>query len=291
MGATRERIGFVGLGTMGEPMAGHLLSSGANLTVWNRSAGKSNRLASQGAAIAGSLRELGEASDVVCLCVNRTEDVEACIDELAQASKPGALFIDHSTIAPAAAVRIQEQLASVGIGFVDAPITGGSVGAQKGQLTVFCGGDERDVQRAIAVIAPYSKRAERVGGPGSGQSMKLANQAAVAGSLLALCESLAFAARAGLDLEQARSMIGGGAGGSWAFENYGPKVLNRDWTPGFSVKNQRKDLAYCIESAGALRMSLPGVELVDRLLAILSEAGRGEEATAALFDVLSGEAG
>jgi 3-hydroxyisobutyrate dehydrogenase len=169
---------------------------------------------------------------------------------------------------------------------VDAPITGGSMGAQKGQLTIFLGGEEGDCAEAAEIVKPYAKRAERVGGPGAGQMAKMANQIAVAGNLLSLCESLSFAKKAGLDLAQIKDLVGGGAGGSWAFENYGPKVLQRDWSPGFSVKNQRKDFGYCAEAAGEIDAAIPGTLLVDRLLAQLEESGRGEEATCALFEVL-----
>ena len=160
------------------------------------------------------------------------------------------------------------------------------MGAQSGQLTIFVGGAEKDCAEAIEVIKPYTKRAERVGGSGSGQMAKMANQIAVACSLLGLCECLSFAEKAGLDLGQMRDMIGGGAGGSWSFQNYGSRILNRDWTPGFSVKNQRKDLAYCRDAAANIGASVPGTKLVDDLLKVLQDEGRGDEATTALFEIL-----
>ncbi|MBI3722032.1 MAG: NAD(P)-dependent oxidoreductase, partial [Fimbriimonas ginsengisoli] len=129
----------------------------------------------------------------------------------------------------------------------------------------------------------YAKRAERVGPNGRGPMMKMANQIAVAGSVLGLCESLAFAKKAGLELAQAKDLIGGGAAGSWAFDTYGPKILAGDWTPGFSIKNQRKDLAYCLKSALEVDAALPGAALVDRLLKTLEDRGDGEKATTALF--------
>lgn len=288
MAVISERLGFIGLGTMGHPMAGHLLAAGAPVTIWNRTPGRGTDLEAAGATRAADLDDLAQKSDVILLCVNRTEDVRQCVSALRPSLRPGMLVIDHSTIAPRAAKEIYADLGSMGVAFVDAPITGGSMGAQKGQLTLFCGGEEEAVERAIRAFAPYSKRAERVGGPGCGQAMKLANQSAVAGALLALCESIAFAKRSGLDPTQAHSMIAGGAGGSWAFDNYGPKLLAADWSPGFSVKNQRKDLAYCVDAANEIGLDLPGVELVDSLLAKLTADGREEEATVALYDVLLG---
>ncbi len=284
-----ERVGFVGLGVMGGPMAGHLLDAGQPLTVWNRTPSKAEPLRERGARVADSLEDLGRECEVVFLCVSRTEDVRACLEGLTRTARPGTLFVDHSTIEPAAAGILQSVLKQRGFRFVDAPITGGSMGAQKGQLTVFLGGEEADVRQTLGLIGPYTRRGERVGGPGAGQTMKMANQIAVAGALLALCESLAFVEKAGLDLAQAHALIGGGAGGSWAFENYGAKILAQDWTPGFSVVNQRKDLAYCRDAALAIGAIVPGSELTDRLLAPLEEAGRGEDTTAALFDVMLGK--
>lgn len=280
------QLGFVGLGVMGGPMAGHLVSAGLKPIVYNRTPAKAQSFRDQGVTVAESLDALSSACDIIFLCVGRSEDVQECVDAMKGSAKPGTLFVDHSTIAPAAARQMQADLESAGLRFVDAPITGGSMGAQKGQLTVFCGGEESAVEDAIQAMKPYTKRAERVGGPGAGQMMKLANQIGVGGALIALCECLAFAKKAGLDVAQARDMIGGGAAGSWAFENYGPKVLAEDWTPGFSIKNQRKDFGYCREAAAEIGASIPATDLVDRLLAVLEEEGRGEQTTAALYDAL-----
>ena len=269
---------------MGEPMAGHLLASGAELTVWNRTASKADRLKMAGAHVAESLTELTGRSDVIITCVGRTEDVDQVVEEMLATAVKNTLFVDHSTISPAGAKEIGTKIQAAGSRFVDAPITGGSMGAQKGTLTVFLGGTPGDVDEAIAAIRPYSKRAERVGEMGSGQMMKMANQIAVGGALLGLCESLAFAKKAGLDTAQARDMISGGAGGSWNFENYGPKILRGDWTPGFSIKNQRKDFGYCHEAAASVGIQIPGTDLLNDLLKILEDQGRGEDATAALYE-------
>lgn len=279
-----EQIGFVGLGTMGGPMAGHLLRAGHSVVVWNRTPSRAEPLKEQGAAVAATLRELASSCEIVFLCVNRSEDVKACLDALTETAAPGTLFVDHSTIAPEAAQRFGEELRIRGFRLMDAPITGGSMGAQKGQLTIFCGGDEPDYRQALPYLRAYAKRAEYVGGPGAGQMTKMANQIAVGGALLGLCESLSFAKKAGLDLAKTRELIAGGAGGSWAFENYGPKILADDWNPGFSVKNQRKDFGYCRDAAHALDAAIPGTDLVDRLLALLEEEGHGEWASHALYE-------
>jgi 3-hydroxyisobutyrate dehydrogenase len=279
-------LGFVGLGTMGGPMAGHLLAAGNEVLVWNRTPAKAEPLRAKGATVASTLEDLAAKCDAIFLCVNRTEDVEACLASLTKTAKPGTLFVDHSTIAPDGAKRISNELAEKGFRFVDAPITGGSMGAQKGLLTIFLGGAEADVAEALELVKPYAKRAERVGGSGAGQSAKLANQIAVAGALMALCETMSFALKTGLDLAQIHSMVAGGAGGSWAFENYGPKILARDWTPGFSVKNQRKDFGYCRQAAESADAAIPCTNLVDGLLAKLEERGHAEWTTAALYEIL-----
>lgn len=281
-----ETLGFAGLGTMGGPMAGHLVKAGHDVTVWNRSAEKSAPLAEQGAKVAANLKELAEQATILFICVNRSEDVRAVVEGCLESARPGTLFVDHSTIAPEAAREIAALTRAKGCSLLDAPITGGSMGAKNGTLTIFCGGSETEYARVKPFLTAYAKRSELVGPSGAGQMMKLANQIAVGGALIGLCESLAFAKKAGLDIALARELIGGGAGGSWAFEFYGPKILSGDHSPGFSVKNQRKDFAYTEEAARALGAKVPGVELVDRLLAILEESGRGEEATTALYDVL-----
>lgn len=281
------RLGFVGLGVMGGPMAGHLLKAGRSVTVWNRTPEKAVPLRAAGAEVAPDLATVGATCDIVFLCVRGSEDVAECLEAMRDAHS-GTLFVDHSTIAPPAAEGLHKELRSRGHRFVDAPITGGSTGAKSGQLTIFLGGEESDCAEAKEAMAPYSKRAERVGPGGAGQLAKMANQIAVGGALLALCETLSFAKKAGLDTAQIRSLVGGGSGGSWAFENYGKMILAEDWTPGFSVDNQRKDLAYCRVAADEVDAAIPCTDLVDRLLAPLQEEGRGGDTTAALYEVLLG---
>ena len=276
---------------MGMPMAAHLLEKGHDVMVWSRTPGKADSLVVKGARLAASIEELGSKCGIVFLCVNRTEDVRECIAGLIDGNPQSEIqkltIVDHSTISPSAAKEIHHEVGAKGVAFVDAPITGGSMGAQRGQLTVFCGGEQESIEPVLRYIKAYAKRAERVGGPGAGQMMKMANQIAVGGTLLALCESLAFASKAGLDLPQTRELLSGGAAGSWAFENYGPKILERDWSPGFTVENQRKDFAYVLEAAEKLGLDVPGTKLVDGLLAKLEDEGHGGWTTAALFEVMS----
>jgi 3-hydroxyisobutyrate dehydrogenase-like beta-hydroxyacid dehydrogenase len=280
------KVGFVGLGVMGGPMAGHLVDAGHDVTVWNRTASKADPLKAKGAKVAGSLEELGEECNTIFLCVTRSEDVAECAAKLTAKAKPGTLLVDHSTILPKAAKQIYDDLKAKGFRFIDAPITGGSMGAQKGQLTIFCGGADADVQEILPIVKAYAKRAERVGESGAGQTAKMANQIAVGASLLALCESLSFAEKAGLNLDQMLDMLGGGAAGSWSFANYGPKLLARDWSPGFKVKDQVKDFNYCIEAAKDLDAAVPGTILINELMQETLKDGLGEKTTAALFETL-----
>lgn len=282
-----ESVGFIGLGVMGAPMAGHLMRAGHPLVIWSRTPGRVEPLREAGAHVAESPADLARQAEVVFLCVNRSEDVREVVEALEPGLSSGQVVVDHSTIAPSEARALHRRLAERGIAFVDAPVTGGSMGAREGKLTIFCGGRREDFERVAPILAAYAKRAEHVGGPGMGQMMKLANQIAVAGSLLGLCESLAFAQAVGLDLAQTRELLAGGAAGSWAFDHYGPKILARDWSPGFSIRNQRKDFAYAREVAEELGLEIPGTLLVDRLLGQLEAEGRSEDTTAALFDVLA----
>ena len=271
---------------MGGPMAGHLLKAGHDVTVWNRSEQKTEPFGAAGATVADSLSEVGETCDVVFLCVGTTEDVEQCLEPMVDSAQLGTLFVDHSTISPVGAKRIHSNLKSQGMRFIDAPITGGSMGAKNGTLTIFCGGEEADFDDALPYMEAYGRLIRLVGGPAAGETTKMANQIAVGGALLGLCEALSFAKKAGLDLEETRQLLSTGAAGSWAFDNYGPMIVAEDWSPGFSVKNQRKDFGYCMESAEDLGASIPGTELVDRLLKVLADKGEEDVTTAALYKVL-----
>lgn len=280
---TVSHVGFVGLGVMGGAMARHLVTKGFPTIVWNRTPARTEPLWAMGARVASSLSELAASCETICVCVNRTEDVHEVMAAMTPSARQGTLFVDHSTIAVSAAEGLHRALSEQHLRFVDAPITGGSMGAEAGTLTILCGGREEDVEAARPVLQAYGKRIERVGNGGTGQAMKMVNQVAVGGALLGLCEALSFAKKLGLDLAQTREVVGSGAAGSWAFERYGPKILAEDWSPGFSIVNQRKDFGYCLEAAEGCDAALPGTRLVDRLLGLLEEEGHGEWTTAALY--------
>ncbi len=284
-------LGFVGLGVMGSPMAGHLLRAGHAVVVWNRSPSRAEPLVKLGASVASSPSELIASCGVVFLCVSRTEDVEAVIEQLLGAAKPNTTFVDHSTISPAAAKAIAARLEGLGHRFIDAPVTGGEKGAIEGTLTVFCGGRKDDFEFVRPMLEAYGKNVRLVGDHGCGQLMKMANQISVALSVLAMSECLVFAEKAGLDIGECIELIGSGAGGSWSMTNYAPKVIARDWTPGFAVSLQQKDLRYALDAARDVGASLPGTALVHQLFAALENSGRGGDATPALFEIIEGLSG
>lgn len=280
-----ERLGFVGLGVMGAAMARHLADRGHALIVWNRTPSKAQAFRGR-ADIASSLEEVAQSATVIFVCVSRTEDVSEVLDRITPAAAKGTLVVDHSTIEPSAVRQMASKLEDRGLHLLDAPVTGGSIGAQNGTLTAFCGGREEDFERARPYLEAYTKTARLVGGAGAGQMMKMANQVAVCLTLLSMAECLSFAEKAGLDLQACIELIGSGAGGSWSLENYGPKAVAGDHTPGFSIANQQKDLAYALRTAREVGVSLPGTALVHQLLAALENAGGGEQATTALLDLL-----
>ncbi|MEO7453131.1 MAG: NAD(P)-dependent oxidoreductase [Fimbriimonadales bacterium] len=274
-------IGFIGMGVMGARMAGHLARR-YELLVWNRTPEKAAGI--DGGKVAESLQELAESCDEIFICVSKTEDVQEVLAGLKQHLRENALIVDHSTIEPKAAKEMAREFGR----FVDAPVTGGEKGAIEGTLTIFCGGRQENFERAKPFMETYGKRVRRVGESGSGQMMKMANQISVVGCVLAMAESLAFAERAGLNMEETIELVGSGAGGSWSLTNYGPKVLARDWSPGFSIDLQQKDLRYALEAANEMGLDLPGTKLVESLFASLQEQGRGGQATPALFEVIAG---
>jgi 3-hydroxyisobutyrate dehydrogenase-like beta-hydroxyacid dehydrogenase len=277
-------VGFIGLGVMGSRMAGHLAAAGQVL-VWNRTPSRATGFE----RVASSLAEVAEECDVVCICVSRTEDVEEVLGAMSSKLRSGMTIVDHSTIEPSAAREMARTLGAQGVGFVDAPVTGGEKGAEDGTLTIFCGGEEDDFRKALPFMEAYGKKIRLVGPSGSGQMMKMANQVSVVGCVLAMAECLAFVDRAGLDMAEAIDLIGSGAGGSWSLTNYGPKVLARDWSPGFSIDLQQKDLRYALDAAREMGLSLPGAILIEGLFGALQEQGRGGEATPALFEVIEGK--
>jgi 3-hydroxyisobutyrate dehydrogenase len=286
---TKERIGFVGLGIMGLPMARNALKAGFPVTVTNRTLDKADPLRAAGATVAKTPREVAARSDIVVTMVTSSPEVEAVTfgtDGVAEGAHPGLLVIDMSSISPVATRAFAERADERGFRMLDAPVSGGELGAIEARLSIMVGGDEPDVERARPLFEALGKTIVHIGGHGAGQACKLANQIAVAINNLGVSEALVFAAAQGIDLEKTRQVIAGGAGSSWAMQNYAPKMLAGDFKPGFMVDHQQKDLRNVLDAAFSAHLSLPGTSLVHALYNALQHDGGGREGNLAIIKVI-----
>ena len=286
---SRPRAGFVGLGIMGLPMARNALAAGFPVTVTNRTLARADPLAAEGATTVKTPREVAERSDVVVTMVTNAPEVEAVTfgpDGIADGAHEGLLWIDMSSISPVASRSFAERAAEVGFRSLDAPVSGGEVGAVEARLSIMVGGDDADVERARPLFEALGKTIVHIGGHGAGQACKLANQIAVALNNLGVSEALVFAAAMGIDLERTRQVIAGGAGSSWAMQNYAPKMLAGDFRPGFMVDHQQKDLRNVLDAAFSAHLSLPGTSLAHALYSALQHDGGGREGNLAIIKVI-----
>ena len=286
-----ERIGFVGTGIMGAPMARNALKTGFAVTVTNRTPARAEPLAKDGATVVKTPREVAERSDIVVTMVPNTPDVEAAVfgpDGVGAGARDGLLLIDMSTISPAATRAFAERAAKNRPPFhtLDAPVSGGEVGAIEARLAIMVGGDELDTKRAMPLFEALGKTIVHIGDHGAGQACKLANQIAVAINNLGVSEALVFAKAQGIDLERTRQVIAGGAGSSWAMQNYAPKMLAGDFRAGFMVDLQQKDLRLVLDNAYGDHVSLPGTALVHALYTALQKDGGGRDGNHALLKVI-----
>lgn len=289
-----ERIGFIGLGIMGQGMAANLLRAGFELTVWNRTITRMQDLVAQGAHAGASPADVAARSDVVVTCVSDTPDVQAVIlgeQGVIHGVHPGVLVIDCSTISPQATREMAAALAEKGVFMLDAPVSGGSEGAAKGTLSIMVGGDGDQFARALPVFQAMGKTITHVGGHGAGQTVKLVNQVLVVGNCIAMCEALMFAQAGGVDLQKTYNAISQGAAGSWMFTNRAPQIMARDWRPGFTIDLQQKDLRLVLEAADELGVPIPVTSLVFQLYRTLQAQGAGSEGNHALVKALEHLAG
>lgn len=287
-------IGFIGLGIMGRGMALNLLRAGFPLIVWNRTPAKMQPLIAAGAHGAQHPADLAAQCDVIITCVSDTPDVEAVIlgeNGVIHQVRPNALIIDMSTISPQTTREIATKLHEKGAHLLDAPVSGGSEGAEKGTLSIMIGGDASQVERALPYFQAMGKTITHVGDQGAGQTVKLVNQILVVGNALAMSEALLFAQAGGLDLEQTLKAVSGGAGGSWMLNNRAPQILRRDWTPGFTIDLQQKDLRLALKAADQLGVPLLGTSLIFNLYRTLQAQGFGEDGNHALIKALEQLAG
>ncbi|MGQ9612287.1 MAG: NAD(P)-dependent oxidoreductase [Chloroflexus sp.] len=289
-----ERIGFIGLGIMGRGMAANILRAGFSLTVWNRTPGRADELVAAGAQVATSPADLAARSDIVISCVSDTPDVEAVLfgpQGVIEGARAGMLVIDMSTISPQGAQQFAARLHDHGIGFLDAPVSGGSEGAARGTLSIMVGGPAPLVERALPVFQAMGKTITHVGDHGAGQTVKLVNQILVVGTMLAISEALVFAQASGVDLEKTLAAVSGGAAGSWMLSNRGPQVIRRDWRPGFTIDLQQKDLRLVLAAADAVGAPMLATSTVFHLYRTLQQAGLGQEGNHALIKAIERLAG
>jgi 3-hydroxyisobutyrate dehydrogenase len=280
------RLAFIGTGIMGAPMAGHLLATGYPLTLHSRTKSRAEELLRRGAAWADSPAAAARDADVVFINVPDTPDVEAVAagnNGILSVARPGLIVIDHSTISPAATRRINEALSARGAKLLDAPVSGGDVGAKNATLSIMVGGDESAFVRARPLLERLGKTITYCGPSGSGQLTKLVNQVLVSVTNLAVCEALVLARKGGLDPQKTVAALAGGAAGSWQLSNLGPRMLVGDFKPGFMIDLQVKDLRLVLEAAQELGLKPAAVGLVKRLFEAAQAQGRGREGTQALF--------
>lgn len=281
-----ERIGFVGTGVMGLSMAGHLLDGGYPLGVYNRTRERAAPLVDRGAVWHEDPAALAEASDMVITIVGYPDDVEQVYlgdGGILSAAREGALAIDMTTSSPELAGQIADEGAARGVAVLDAPVSGGDTGARNGTLSIMVGGDPDAFERARPLFDLMGSTTVLQGGPGAGQYTKMCNQIAIAAGMLGVCESMHYAAAAGLDPARVMASIEHGAAGSWSLSNLMPRAISGDFAPGFKIKHMVKDLGIAVESAHRLGLDLPGLEKADELYRILEERGAGEDGTQALL--------
>jgi len=289
-----ERIGFIGLGIMGQGMVRNLLKAGFAVRVWNRTAAKAEPLVAEGAQMGVSPADVAANSDIIITCVSDTPDVEAVIlgeDGVINGAQSGTLVIDCSTISPQATREIAAKLAEKGIKMLDAPVSGGSEGAAKGTLTIMVGGAAEDVERAMPALHAMGKTITHIGATGAGQVVKLVNQVLVVGNCLAMCEALLLAQAGGVDLQKTIDAISQGAAGSWMFTNRAPQIIRRDWRPGFMISLQQKDLRLVLDAADDLGVPLPATSLIFNLYRTLEAQGLSSEGNHGLMKALEHLAG
>lgn len=283
------RVGFIGLGTMGAPMARNLLGAGFEVTVHNRTREREESLAEAGAARAANPAEAASGAEVVVTIVSDTPDVEEVLfgsAGVAEGAAPGAVVVDMSTVSPDATRAFGERLASREIGLVDAPVSGGSEGAEQGTLTVMVGGSPDDVERVHPVLEAVGSRVTHVGPSGAGQATKAVNQVIVGGTYQAVAEGMALGQASGLDMEMVLEAIGAGACRSWVLEHRAANMLEGRYPLGFRLALHLKDLRIALEAAGRAELRLPLAEMLAEVEARLSREGYGDEDVSAIARAL-----
>jgi len=284
-----KKVGFIGLGIMGMPMARNLIKAGFEVVVYNRTTSKAEQMASEGAKKADSPKELAGETPVVITIVSDTPDVESVIlgeNGIIEGIKPDSVVIDMSTISPQATQKIAARLREREAHMLDAPVSGGDQGAISGTLSIMVGGDAQIFKRCQPILEAMGKNIIHVGSNGMGQTVKLMNQILVAGTLNAVVEALIFAQKSGVDLEKAINAVKGGAAGSWQLSNLAPRIIKRDFQPGFMVDLIQKDLRLVMEATEVVKTPLPVTSFIHQMYYSLQSAGEGRSGTQALVKAM-----
>ncbi|MEM7229683.1 MAG: NAD(P)-dependent oxidoreductase [Planctomycetota bacterium] len=292
MGQNDEKswhIGWIGTGVMGEPMAGHLIDAGHSLTVHTRTPERASSLLGRGATWAATPRDAADGADVVFSIVGYPADVEAVHlgdDGTLAAATPASILVDMTTSRPSLAVDIARAATQRGVTAIDAPVSGGDIGARNGTLSIMIGGDENAVDQVRPLFECFGSRIVHQGDAGSGQHTKMVNQILIASGMMGVAEGLLYARSAGLDPDQVIESVASGAAGSWSISNLGPRMIKRDFEPGFYIEHFLKDLGIALDEADRLGLALPGLALARQLYRAASGQGYDRKGTQALLCVL-----
>ncbi len=281
-----QTIGFIGLGVMGKSMARNLLRAGYSLVVYTRTKEKAEDLLAEGAVWKETVKDVAEAADVVMTMVGEPQDVEHVYfgdDGILKHAKRGAYVIDFTTSKPSLAIRIYEAAKEKGIFALDAPVSGGDIGARNGTLSIMVGGDMEAFSACMPLFSHVGKNIVWQGKAGAGQHTKMCNQIAIATNMIGVCEALVYAEKAGLDPERVLQSISQGAASSWSLSHLAPRMLAGDFAPGFYVKHFIKDMGIALAEAETLGLSLPGLKLAKQLYEALAERGEEQSGTQALY--------
>jgi 3-hydroxyisobutyrate dehydrogenase len=287
-------IGWIGTGVMGAPMLTHLLNAGYKAFVFTRSRKKAITLIERGAVWCDSVAELAPRTDVIFTMVGFPADVREVYlgtNGLVNHTNSGSVLIDMTTTSPSLAIEISVAAGKRQIGFLDAPVSGGDVGARNATLSIMCGGDREVFDKAGSLLGLLGKKIVYQGKSGSGQHTKMCNQIQIAGTMIGMCESLLYGHRAGLDMETMLSSIAGGAASCWSLDNLAPRILHRDFEPGFFADHFIKDMGIALDEAGRMGIALPGLALVQQLYLSVRALGYGKKGTQALMLALEHMAG
>lgn len=286
----KTRIGWIGTGVMGSSMCGHLMTAGYEATVFNRSPAKSKPLVDRGAKSAATPREVAEQSDVIFTIVGYPRDVREVTlgaDGILAGARSGSIVVDMTTSEPALAVEIYEAAKSKGVESVDAPVSGGDIGAREARLSIMVGGDAATVQQLMPMFEKMGKTIVHQGPAGAGQHTKMVNQILIATNMIGVCEALLYGYKAGLDLNEVLKSVGSGAAGSWSLSNLGPRMIANNFEPGFFVEHFLKDMGIALAEARRMKLSLPGLALAEQLYRAVEAQGLERKGTHALMLALA----